>query len=131
MPLYYQKFITREDIQNNRDKLYLFGDNECRVGNGGQAFHMRWEPNSIGIATKKTPNHNNTSYWSDSDYGRCCAIVDADMTPAFVAVLQGRTVVCPTDGLGTGLSRLPEKAPAVLRHIERRLAELAQVGLPR
>lgn len=35
------KFITREYVRKNRDKLFLFGDNLERRGFGGQAAAMR------------------------------------------------------------------------------------------
>ena len=53
-----QKFIQRIDIQCNRHCLYLFGDNLDRQGMGGQAKEMRGEPNSFGIATKRSISHN-------------------------------------------------------------------------
>lgn len=32
MPITYQKFIRRQDLRNNRDQFYVFGDNMQRVG---------------------------------------------------------------------------------------------------
>jgi hypothetical protein len=52
MPIIYQKFIRRQDLRNNRDKFYVFGDNMQRIGYGGQARDMRGEPNAIGAVTK-------------------------------------------------------------------------------
>jgi hypothetical protein len=56
MPLIIQKqWYTKEEIQCNPDKIYVFGDNEVRKGNGGQAKACRGEPNTIGIRTKALP----------------------------------------------------------------------------
>jgi len=37
---------------------------------------------------------------------------------ANVALKEGKTVVIPSDGIGTGLSKVPEKAPQVHTYIE-------------
>ena len=58
MPIKYQKWIERSDLQNNPEDVYIFGDNYARQGLCGQAKAMRGEPNALGIATKRTPDHN-------------------------------------------------------------------------
>ncbi|MFD2261422.1 hypothetical protein ACFSM5_00885 [Lacibacterium aquatile] len=125
MPLIFQTFITRADIQANPDKLYIFGDNEQRKGMGGQAIEFRGEPNAVGIATKIEPRLKETSFWSDDDYDRCIAIVDADFDPVFAHARNGGTIICPEAGLGTGLAQLSERAPRILAHLQKRLKELA------
>ena len=49
------RFITREYVRANPDKIFLFGDNLEQRGLGGQAAAMRGEPNAVGIPTKKRP----------------------------------------------------------------------------
>jgi len=41
MPIKYQKWIERSDLQNNPEDVYIFGDNYARQGLGGQAKAMR------------------------------------------------------------------------------------------
>ena len=108
-----KKWITRKDIQNNPDKIYLFGDNTHRVGLGGQAKEMRGEPNSIGIATKITPYHNDTAYMTDDHYEENCKSILKD----FWLVPDDKDVVLPADGLGTGLANLPRSAPKTYQFI--------------
>ena len=50
------KLYTRKDIQADRSKVYIFGDNFARYGRGGQARECRGELNCIGIPTKRSPN---------------------------------------------------------------------------
>ena len=33
----FQKMIYREDLIRNRSVIYVFGDNDLRIGKGGQA----------------------------------------------------------------------------------------------
>lgn len=108
-----QKIIMREDLQNNPSIKYLFGDNVRRTGFGGQAKEMRGEPNAIGIATKYSPSMVQSAYYSDDNYMACVGLLYQDFLPAIEHIRNGGTLVIPTDGLGTGLSKLPEKAPKI------------------
>jgi hypothetical protein len=44
--------------------------------------------------------------------------------------MLGRDVAIPADGLGTGLSQLPERAPLVLQLIENWILRLHQAAKP-
>lgn len=111
MPVVFQKWIKRQDLKDNPDKLYLFGDNDQRYGLGGQAKEMRGEPNALGIVTKKEPNNNENSFLKDEHLGSNIRFFMDDMSRAINFLQKGGTVVIPEDGLGTGLSQLPTKAP--------------------
>lgn len=118
MSLIFQHWICRADLRANRNVLYVFGDNEGRCGNGGQAAEMRGEPNAIGVATLMAPGR----FWNDTDTSRQCAVIDADMAPLFDALRHGETVIFPLDGIGTGLADLERRAPATFAHL------MAQIG---
>lgn len=118
----YQKMIFRPDLRANPDTLYVFGDNEQRVGNGGQAGEMRGEPNAIGVATLSFEHP-----WGDHDFMHQTAVIDADLAPVVAALLRGRPVVLPLDGIGTGIARLPETSPLTFEHLRRRWRQLAGV----
>ncbi len=130
MKVMYQKIIKRSDLQCNRNTaLYLFGDNLDQVGMGGQAAEMRGEPNAIGIPTKVSPAMSESSFFKDSDldfvkdiYDRIFRDIrhkDATRNLAGYSVL-----VIPTDGLGTGLARLPHCAPRIYEYLMKKIAEL-------
>jgi hypothetical protein len=128
MPILYQKFIFRADLRANPNVLYLFGDNLKRAGLGGQAKEMRGEPNAVGIATKKFPHMGDHAYFNDADYVVNCAGIDVDLNPAYNAVRLGQLVVIPLDGLGTGLSELPERAPRTNAYLVNQLEYLSEIG---
>jgi hypothetical protein len=113
----YQKLICRPDLRANPDVFYLFGDNEQRVGLGGQAREMRGEPNAVGIRTKKRPGMDQNDFWSDQHFDLYCKLIDEDFHPVYEAIRVGHLLVVPLDGLGTGLSALPTVAPRLLAHI--------------
>lgn len=123
----FQKFINREDLEANPDVLYLFGDNVQRVGYGGQARFMRGEPNAVGVATKVNPGMEEKDFFSDKMAVAVLAIIESDLARAFAHVQKGGIVVIPYDGLGTGLSELPTRAPRVYEYLVGRLADLANI----
>ena len=110
MPVLLQHRIYRSDLQNNPDVLYLFGDNLQRKGYGGQAGEMRGEPNAVGVATKRRPDMMTSTFFTDSDVQEFHHIVLKDLKRAVAHLNNGGTVVIPSDGLGTGLSELPQRA---------------------
>lgn len=124
MPIQYQDWINREDVQANPEWYYVFGDNLQRVGLGGQAKAMRGEPNAIGVATKRRPDNDLQSFFYERDKEDVIAIVERDIQKIETVLKKGATVVIPSDGLGTGLSRLPEFAPSVDQYIKDRIAQL-------
>jgi len=115
-----QKFIRREDLQKHRDWLFLFGDNLKHEGLGGQAKEMRGELNAIGIPTKKSPGTDESAYMTDLELEENKKAIDE----AFAKVRDGVTVVLPEDGVGTGLAKLPEKAPETFKYLQTKMEEL-------
>jgi hypothetical protein len=127
MPVIFQKFIYRSDLRANPDVLYLFGDNLKRQGLGGQAKEMRGEPNAVGIATKKLPSQYDNSFFSDEDFDLFEENYLADIEPALKALDRGLVLIIPSDGLGTGLSELPTRAPIINNYIINQIKEMRKV----
>ena len=121
----FQKFIYREDLKTNQGVMYLFGDNDMRVGKGGQAKEMRGEPNAIGIRVKKAPKTTN-AYYTDEEYQSNIEKINEDLKSVEERLKSGGNVVVPTDGMGTGLARLEEFAPKTLRYLQNRLLEFME-----
>jgi hypothetical protein len=120
--------ITREEVRNHPERVYIFGDNMEGRGFGGQAAAMRGEPNAIGVPTKWQPERTPRAYFTDDDW--CDGDVRHAIRQAFAlierALADGRDVVIPADGLGTGLAELPKRAPRIHRYIEDRIALLSE-----
>ena len=79
---------------------------------------MRGEPNAVGIATKATPTSGTNAFFSDSEFDKWADVIDADFMPAYIHALKGGIVVVPEDGLGTGLSELPIRAPNLAKFVD-------------
>jgi len=128
VPLTFQHQIRPEDLRDNPGYIFLFGDNELRQGRGGQAAVCRGQPNAVGVATKRTPKTTPDAYWSDNNYGRQVTILERDLAPAFAHIRRGGTVVCPSRGLGTGLSELPSRAPRTFATLRQLIVDLKLLG---
>jgi hypothetical protein len=117
MPIKLMQRYSREDLKTSPEHLFVFGDNCGREGLGGQAGAARGELNAVGICTKKTPSYEESDFFTDQEYTTNVFIILADFAPVFEALKQGRVVVWPLDGIGTGLADLPARAPHTLRFI--------------
>ena len=124
-----QKRIYREDLQANPLIKYLFGDNTHRKGLGGQAFEMRGNPNAIGIATKKSPSMDPSSFFSDDELTQNLDTIWDDLKPAFAHIIRGGIIVIPLDGLGTGLSKLTESAPRTAAALDQYIIRLYRMSM--
>lgn len=127
MPVFYQQMIYRIDLERNPDVLFLFGDNDKRSGYGGQAKEMRGEDNAVGIRTKWAPDNRESSFFKDKDAEEIMVMITEDLADLHEHLRSGWIVVIPADGLGTGLSQLPERAPQINAFLEESLRELEGV----
>jgi len=114
-----QKRIHVKDLKENPDKVYLFGDNLLRKGKKGQSI-IRDEPNAFGIPTKKKPSTTNDSYFTDAEYNSNIKAIKE----AINKIPKDKIIVFPTDGIGTGLAKLEEKAPKTFAYLQLSLKEL-------
>lgn len=115
MPLLTVSRYTREDLQDNPYIFYVFGDNEERIGNGGQAGACRGEPNAIGVATLSFDRP-----WGDtmSQVWHQASVMRRDFQPIFWKLNAGQTIVWPRDGIGTGIANLPNVSPRTFNYLQ-------------
>lgn len=98
-----------ELLAKHRSAIFVFGDNLLRRGKKGQAV-IRDEPNAFGIATKVKPSTTDDSYFNDADERHKEAII-MDIERLVKLRSSGKYIVFPKAGIGTGLSKMPEKCP--------------------
>ena len=107
------------DVKSNPDKIYVFGNNVNDTGKKGQAI-IRDNENAFGIVTKMKPATDKSAYFYDTKLEANKKAIDIDIQEIKE---DGRTVVFPKDGLGTGLAKLKEKAPKTYNYLKQRLLE--------
>ena len=119
------KFYTIPDVRKHNDYLYIFGDNDVGIGKGGQAI-IRDEPNAIGIPTKKEPNNRESAFYTDSEFEENKKKIHSAIMKVLKEFMKSKytTLVIPGGGLGTGLSKLPEKAPKTFKYLEDKIKNL-------
>jgi len=127
VPIWYQKRIYRKDLVDNPEVFFVFGDNLSRRGFGGQAKEMRGEPNAIGVATKRYPSMTEASFFSDAYYDEIIGLVETDLQRVERVLKQGHDVVWPEDGIGSGLSQMPERCPRLWAWLESERKRLERV----
>jgi hypothetical protein len=116
MGVVFQKWVTRSNLRDNPQNIYVFGDNVQRSGMGGQAKEMRGEPNALGVVTKWAPSLAARAFFDDS--AACKMRVERDLLRVQKVLDLGKTVVVPADGIGTGLAHLHIVAPTLDRFIK-------------
>jgi hypothetical protein len=128
--LIFQARYCREDARRNPEILYVFGDNTRRIGMGGQAGALRGEKNAVGVATKYFPGDAEEDYFGDepAQIEAQKRILDTDMKPLFAQLVAGGVVIWPSDGIGTGLSRMPDFAPTTFEYLESKLAAMQAIS---
>lgn len=109
-----EEWYSIEQCRANPRSIYVFGDNLLRVGEAGQAS-IRSCNNAVGIATKKKPSMEKSSFFSDTEYDKLESFLKKEMGKIIAIMFSDNldTLVFPKDGLGTGLSKLPQMAPNV------------------
>lgn len=128
MPVITGGWYNTAPLRRNPDWLFLFGDNNKRVGEGGQASVCRHEPNARGVRTKWEPTRRPHAYFNDSDYKRCVSMITEDLNPVIAHIKAGGVCVLPFLGIGTGMAALEGRAPAVFRYLQHALRILTEFG---
>jgi hypothetical protein len=104
------------DVKYHVNKIFIFGDNDLRIGKGGQAI-IRDLNNTIGIRTKKEPNNNYNSFYSDKEYDQNILKIKEDIDKILNKIKEGYIIVLSNGGYGTGLARLNIKAPKTFKYL--------------
>lgn len=111
-----------KDVNAQKNKIFIFGDNDLRLGKGGQAI-IRDLKNTIGIRTKKEPNNNYNSFYSDVNYDLNISNIKEDIINIINKSKEGYILVFSNGGYGTGLARLKIKAPLTFKFLNDQLFE--------
>jgi hypothetical protein len=111
-----------DDVNKDPKKIFIFGDNNIRIGKGGQAI-IRDLPNTIGIRTKKGPSTKQPAYYTDEEFSLNCKNILEDILNIKSHSMIGRTIVFSSGGYGTGLALLNEKAPKTFQYLSFLLRE--------
>jgi hypothetical protein len=113
--------IQREDLRNNREVAFVFEDNDTLQGLNGMAREMRGEPNAYGIRVRKSNVNKPSAFWTDDTFDLNCAKIDKDIGDIWALILMDLDVVMPSQGIGTGPSKLFSTAPKTFDYLQSQL----------
>lgn len=128
--IYFDKFWNIDDTIKYKDSLFIFGDNDKKIGCKGQAcIRHSFVKNVVGIPTKKEPNFKTTSYYNDNEL----EINKQKINNAIDLILKRLKeekfvgIILPKDGLGTGLADLKNKAPLTFEYLNLAIENLIKI----
>ena len=122
--IFVSKTYSIEQCRTHFDSLFVFGDNDMRIGMGGQAI-VREQVNTIGFSTKKAPGGAAVDYYTDDEYKENCERIEEEIKKIwkYAEEKDYKVIVFPYMGLGTGLSEMPIRCIKTFSYLCLRLAE--------
>lgn len=107
----YKGFWNRDTPGQFKDYIFLYGDNDAHFGEGGQVI-IRKSKNAMGIPTKKYPNNDESSFYTDEEYEENVKKINNAFSRVWQKLSSGKWkgIVVPENGFGNGLSQLPSRA---------------------
>jgi len=111
-----KEWFSVKQCLDNPKNLYIFGDNTLRVGKGGQA-QIRDCNNAFGICTKMFPDMTDKAFFKDSI--KHLEIIEKEIFNLKNEIKNNNyeNIIFPYDGLGSGLSDMPNKCPLLYRRM--------------
>jgi hypothetical protein len=97
-------------VKKQKNKIFVFGDNNLRLGKGGQAI-IRDLSNTKGIRTKKGPSDKPIAFYTDSEFDQNIFNIREDILEIKKELMSGKKIVFSKNGYGTGLAQLEKVAP--------------------
>lgn len=117
-----KKWYSKKLCEENPQNCYIFGENQEQQDTedrgGGQAI-IRGCGNTFGFCTKKAIDE----FWTDEEYSDNIIQIETDIKRA-IFIAKNHVLVFPFNGLGTGLSALPQEAPKTFLYLSKRLLEV-------
>lgn len=110
----FQGFFNVTYCSKTTNAIFVFGDNDIKRGCKGQAV-IRYCENSFGIPTKKKPDYQITSYYTDDEYNENMIKIKQAIKELIDKSKNYDMILFPENGLGTGLSKMSEYAPRTLK----------------
>lgn len=113
-------FWSVADCMAEPTAMFIFGDNDVKIGKKGQAI-IRDCSNAIGIPTKKYPSLNTTAFYTDDEIDSNKEKIRFAINNIIALSVNYSIVYLPSDPIGSGLAKLPEVAPKTYRYLQRKI----------
>ncbi len=112
---------SKNYVIDNSDKIFIFSDNDNRIGKGGLSI-IRSLSNSKGIRVRKGPSKNNIAFYDDSEYEKNINnIIEDILEIKKIAFFYKKTLVFSNQGYGKNDDRLYQTAPRTFNFLNEQL----------
>ena len=118
-------FWTVDDVKQNTDILFIYGDNDKKTGKKGQAI-IRNETNAIGIPTKKYPSMKKDAFYNDDEYEMNKIKINTAIELIYIKLKTGKykSIYMPENNFGTGLAQLEIHAPKTFKYLNKQIEKM-------
>lgn len=113
----YEKKWTIENVKNEPKTLFVFEDNNLRVGNSDKSSLIRGLKNTSGIRVKKGPSKNNIAFYTDNEYNENIKNIDEDIFEIKKKSKNYDKIAFYEEGYGNISSRLEDVAPKTYKYL--------------
>lgn len=107
-----------DDIKSNKNKLYIFEDNNARVGKG---VIIRDLSNTLSIRTKKGPSNKPVAFLSDNELDINIKNIREDILNIVYQMNKYSSILLSKNGYGSGLAQLDRFAPETFKFLNKLL----------
>ena len=117
------KVFTRAIAAENREAIYVFGDNSSKQGTIGNSS-VRSADNSFGLVLKKNLNADESGYYSDSELGEFIEMFDKQIDHILNMIADGKEVIFPKELIAApDLARFKKFSKAAYEYINAKLKQ--------
>jgi hypothetical protein len=107
------------DVEQNKDKLFVYADNYMRIGKKGQSI-IRDSENTVGLATKKSPNKRDIAYLNDKELEENIKNINNDiLNIKYRSLNENRILIFSSGCYGNDLAMMPEKCPITYDYLNK------------
>ena len=115
------KVYTKDMLNSNPEKVFVFGDNEAKEGSDGNRS-VRNLQNAFGLTYKKSLSIGEEFYYSSSELGEFAAILDSQIANLEEIMKEGKTIILPEYIIPkTELANIKKYSPDVYKYMNDKL----------
>lgn len=116
MPLKFITSFTREELRDNPEVLYVYGDTFAGIASNEQGRAVYGEPNALGIPVKRSYGEEEADFLTDGDLRTWKNIAEPMLRRGYKLLKRGGLLVWPYNGIGIE-AELCTRAPLIAEEV--------------
>ncbi|TXG86645.1 MAG: hypothetical protein E6R13_00265 [Spirochaetes bacterium] len=115
------KAYTKDMLNSNPEKVFVFGDNAAKEGSDGNRSVRNFQ-NAFGLTYKKSLSIGEEFYYSSSELSEFAAILDSQIANLEELMKEGKTIILPEYIIPkTELANIKKYSPDVYKYMNDKL----------